>query len=160
MPQQCSTGTSLNCEPCIILCPILVTVPLTYWEHLGAAFRPLRPSYHYWVVGLPAEISWDEDPFSLIFFLLMSFFFCLLTETLHSVFQGRLTWWNQNGVWHWQRSWRCSALCSCLLGCAHYLVWRLLLMEGMFPAPNLFLKKGRWRWNHLKPAIQCLIFII
>lgn len=78
-------------------------------------------------------------------------------ETLHSAFQGRSTWWNQSGVWPWQLSWQCSALCWCQLGCAHCLVWHPLLMEGKFPAPNLFLNKGRWRWNPLKTAVQCLV---
>lgn len=66
MPQQCCTGASLSCKACIILCPSLVTVPLTYWEGLGAAFQMLRLNYHYfWAQGieLPDEISQDEDPF-------------------------------------------------------------------------------------------------
>ncbi|KFR14664.1 Sterol regulatory element-binding protein cleavage-activating protein, partial [Opisthocomus hoazin] len=53
---QLPSLSSWSREPHVTLGPILVAVPLTDWEDLGAAFQPLRLNCCYsWVAGLRAE---------------------------------------------------------------------------------------------------------
>ena len=54
----------------------------------------------------------------------------VMLSCVFSSLQVRSTWWSQSGVWLWLLWSRCSALCSCLWGCARCSDSRRRSMEG------------------------------